>query len=254
MSLAKEIDPYKDDQKDVLFPTEELYSDEPPLESDLHLEQMNLLIDCLKLWWENRNDFYAAGNLTIYFSPQQLKNEDFRGPDFFVVLDTDNLHRDSWVVWQENGKYPNIIVELLSPSTASTDRGLKKEIYQDIFQTPEYFWFSPKNLEFAGFILINGKYQPIESNSQGWLWSQQLNLYLGIHENQLRYFTPEGELVPTYQELADQRQQNIEQEKQRADEAQLYAEQEKQRADEAVAELKALKAKLRELNIDPNSL
>jgi hypothetical protein len=26
------------------------------------------------------------------------------------------------VIWQEDGKYPNIIVELLSPSTKATDR------------------------------------------------------------------------------------------------------------------------------------
>jgi Uma2 family endonuclease len=254
MSLAKEIDPYKDDQKDVLFPTEELYSDEPPLESDLHLRQMVLLIECLHLLWQDRNDFYATGNSTIYFSPRKRTTEKFRGPDFFVVLGTEKRDRSSWVIWRENGKYPNVIVELLSASTANVDRGIKKEIYQDVFKTEEYFWFSPNNLEFAGFILVNGKYQPIEPNSQGWLWSQQLNLYLGIHENQLRYFTPEGQLVPTHQELADQRQQNIEQERQRADEAQLYAEQERQRGDEAVAELAALKAKLRELNIDLNSL
>ena len=43
-----------------------------------------------------------AGNLTIYFNPNQLKTQDFRGPDFFVVLDTDDRERKSWVVWQEN--------------------------------------------------------------------------------------------------------------------------------------------------------
>ncbi|HLP91188.1 MAG TPA: Uma2 family endonuclease [Nostocaceae cyanobacterium] len=229
MSLAKEIDP----QNDVLFPTEELYSDEPPLETNLHLRQMMLLITCLEWLWKDRNDFYATGNSTIYFSSRKVKKEKFRGPDFFVVLETEKRDRDSWVVWQENGKYPNLIVELLSSSTAATDKGLKKEIYQDVFQTPEYFWFSPKNLEFAGFVLINDKYQPIEPNPQGWLWSQQLNLYLGIHQNLLRYFTPDGQLVPTPDEFGEQQQQ---------------------RADEAITELEAIKAKLRELNIDPSSL
>jgi Uma2 family endonuclease len=211
--------------KDVIFPPGDLYSDEPPLESELHLRQIILLLQCLELWWKNRNDFYAAGNLTIYYSPHQRKSEDFRGPDFFVVRGCERKVRKSWVVWQEDGKYPNIIVELLSDSTAVIDKGLKKQIFQDIFRTPEYFWFDPNNLEFAGFILVGGTYQPIEFNPQGWLWSQQLSLYLGVHENKLRYFTPEGELIPTPEE---------------------FAQQQVQRADQ-------LAAKLRELNIDPDN-
>ncbi len=75
----------------------------------------------------------------------------FRGPDFFVVLGTESKPRKSWVVWEEGGKYPHVIVEILSESTATTDRELKKEIYQDIFRTPDYFWFSLYTQEFAGF-------------------------------------------------------------------------------------------------------
>ncbi|MGI2902575.1 Uma2 family endonuclease, partial [Hassallia sp. VBCCA 56010] len=73
---------------DVIFPPGDLYSDEPPLESELHLRQIILLLQSLELWW-HRNDFYAAGNLTVYYSPRQRKSEEFRGPDFFVVLDTE---------------------------------------------------------------------------------------------------------------------------------------------------------------------
>lgn len=88
------------------------------MESDLHRQQMDLLIDCLEWWWRDRNDFYASGNLTIYFSPDQIKSRDFRGPDFFVVLGTERKPRKSWILWAENGKYPNVIVEILSESTA----------------------------------------------------------------------------------------------------------------------------------------
>jgi hypothetical protein len=91
---------------------------------------------------------------TIYYSPNQLKSEDFRGPDFFVVLGAEKKERKSWVVWQEDGKYPNVIVELLSDSTASVDRGLKKEIYQNTFRTPTT----------SGFILTLW-------NSKDFIWS-----------------------------------------------------------------------------------
>ncbi|BBD66999.1 hypothetical protein NIES4072_57230 [Nostoc commune NIES-4072] len=232
MSVTKDFEV----PKDVIFPPGDLYSDEPPLETDLHRLQMTLLIQCLEWLWQNRNDFYASGNLTIYYSPRQRKSENFRGPDFFVVLRTERKPRKSWVVWEEDGKYPNLIIEILSNSTGDTDKGLKKEIYQDIFRTPDYFWFDPETLEFAGFHLLDGEYQPLEPNPQGWLWSQQLGLYLGVYQEKLRFFTPEAELVPTPEEVAQQ----AEQEKQRAD-------QEKQRSDR-------LAAKLRELNIDPDTI
>jgi Uma2 family endonuclease len=186
----------------IVPPPNDLLSDEPPLETDLHLRQMLLLISCLEWCWSDRQDFYCAGNLTIYYSPRQRKSEQFRGPDFFVVLGTERKSRNSWVVWEEEGRYPNLIVELLSPSTATTDRGLKKQIYQDIFRTPDYFWFDPVSLEFQGFELMSGQYQPLIANDQGWLWSQQLQLFLGVRDRQLRFFTPAGELVATPEEAA----------------------------------------------------
>ncbi len=65
------------------------------------------------------------------------------------------------------------------------------------------------------------------------MWSQQLGLYLGIHQQKLRFFTPNGQLVPTPEELALQETQRAEQQTQRAE---------------------RLAAKLRELNIDPDAL
>ncbi len=238
--------------EDIPVPPSDLLSDEPPLETYLHLQQLLLLLKCLDWWWREGSpathpDYFAAGNLTIYYSPRQRKSEQFRGPDFFVVLGTERKPRKSWVVWEEDGKYPNVIVELLSRSTADTDRGLKKQIYQDIFRTPDYFWFDPDRLEFAGFHLVDGQYEPLEPNLQGWLWSQQLELYLGVHESQLRFFTAEGELVPTPEEDASHQWQRAEQERQRAEQEQQRAEQEQQRADR-------LADKLRELGVDPTAL
>jgi len=226
MSLAKELAPSKDISEDVIFPPGDLYSDEPPLETELHLRQIILLLKCLEWLWRDRNDFYIAGNLTIYYSPRQRKSESFRGPDFFAVLGTERKTRKSWVVWEEDGKYPNVIIEILSPKTADIDKGFKKQLYQDTFRTPDYFWFDPVTLEFQGFCLISGQYQPLELNNQGHLWSQQLGLCLGIYQEQLRFFTTEGQLVPTPEEVAERETQRAER----------------------------LAAKLRELNIDPDTI
>ena len=217
----------------VVVPPGDLYSHEPPLETDLHRDQIDLLIRLLRSLWQDRQDFYVSGNITIYYSPKQLKSEDFRGPDFFVVLGTERRPRKSWVVWEEEGKYPNVIVELLSDSTAKTDRGLKKHIYQDTFRTPDYFWFDPYSLEFEGFHLVDGTYQPLEPTEQGWCWSQQLGLYLGVHQEQLRLFTAAGDLVPTPEEMAEA---------------------ERQRADGEQQRNEKLAAKLRELGVDPDQI
>jgi Uma2 family endonuclease len=98
-----------------------------------------------------------------------LKKRDFRGPDFFVVLNTEKRPRKSWVVGGEGGKYPDVIVEILSLSTANTDRTKKKELYQNTFRRPDYFWFDPETLEFQEFRLAGGEYQPLSPNEYGYL-------------------------------------------------------------------------------------
>ena len=235
-------------KNEIIFPEGEFWSDEPPLESNLHLRQIVLLIQCLEWLWQDRDDYFATGNLTVYYSPNQKKSAEFRGPDFLVVLGTTrNQNRRSWVVWQEDGKYPNVIVEILSKSTAKVDREEKKQIYQDIFRTPDYFWFDPETLEFQGFTLISGVYQPIKPNEQGWLWSEQLGLYLGIYEDKLRYFTPERELVPTPEEAARLAEDTARQERENTQQAQQLAIQERER-------VRQLEERLRSLGIDLNSV
>lgn len=208
----------------MLWVDEEWESDEPELDSDLHRQQIDLLLACLYWWWRARSDFYATGNLTIFYNPDQRITRDFRGPDFFVVLGVDPRPRKSWMLWRENYRFPNLILELLSDSTARVDRRQKRQLYQDTFKTPEYFWFDPWTAqEFEGLRLIDGLYQPIPANAQGWRWSEQLQLFLGIAEGKLRFFSPTGELVPT------------------------EAEAERQRANQAERELERLRQRLRDL-------
>ena len=234
-------------EDEVIFPPGDILSDELPLESDTHRDQIDLLIRILKLWWRERQDFYASGNLTIYYSPNQKKSEHFRGPDFFVVLGTQKKDRKSWVVWQEDGKYPNLIVEILSNSTAAVDKGLKKQVYQDTFRTPDYFWFDPVTMEFQGFHLVDGKYQEIQTTTDGRLWSQQLELYLGVYEGKLRLFTTENQLILSSEELAEQ-------ESLRAKQAEERAQQAEERAQQAEQEIVRLREVLLTQGIEPENI
>ena len=107
----------------MTLPTE----DGEPLETSWHRSEINLLIEMIRVHWRGRRDFYAGGNMFIYYSLAQARNRDYRGPDFFVARGVDgSFSREAWVVWEEGGKYPDVIVELLSPSTAREDLTTKK--------------------------------------------------------------------------------------------------------------------------------
>lgn len=110
----------------------------------------------------------------------------------------------------------------MSNSTAAVDKSLKKQVYQDTFRTPDYFWFDSVTMEFQGFHLVNGKYQEIQPTTDGRLWSQQLELYLGVYEGKLRLFTTENQLILSSEELAEQESLRA----QRAEERAQQAEQE----------------------------
>jgi len=224
-----------------------LYDDGIPMETYRHKLQMDLLVDPLAAWLSDR-DAFVAGNMFVYFSPHQLKNHDFRGPDMFAVLDVPRGERKCWVVWDE-GKGPDVVVELLSSSTAAIDKRQKKEIYQKRLRVPEYFWYDPFNsTDLAGFKISDQDYQPIIPDEQGRLISRQLNLALVRWSGQygdantvwIRWATLDGVLLPTPRELAeqaqqraDQSQQIAEQAQQRADQSQQVAEQAQQRAEQA---------------------
>ncbi|MBD2461366.1 Uma2 family endonuclease [Oscillatoria sp. FACHB-1407] len=216
-----------------LPPTQEElpYDDGVPMESARHKAQMDLLIDALTPWLAEREDGFVGGNMFVYYSSAQLRNQDFKGPDFFVVLGVPKGERKSWVVWEE-GKAPDVVIELLSDSTATTDKTSKKLIYQNQMRVPEYFWYDPFNSEdWAGFSIQQGGYKPLVMGDRDQLVSEALGLglqrwqgnYKGIDAIWLRWATLEGELLPTPEELqrqrAEQERQRAEQERQRADRA-----------------------------------
>jgi hypothetical protein len=129
---------------------------------------------------------------------------------------------------------------LLSDSTAKTDRGFKKTLYANVFRTPDYFWFDPVSYEFKGFHLVDGQYEELQPNELGHLWSRQLNLFLGIHEQTLRFFTAEAAIAAA------------ETERQRAETERLQAETERQRTEVERQRNERLVAKLRELGVEPD--
>jgi Uma2 family endonuclease len=237
----------------IYIPTQEDLpcDDDDKMETARHKYQMDLLLETIYPWLEKRQDGYAAGNMFVYYSIEQVKNKDYKGPDFYCVLDVPQTERKSWVVWQE-GKAPDVVIELLSESTATYDKTEKKRIYQNQMRVPEYFWYDPFNPDdWAGFSLAKGVYQPLELDSNQRYISERLQLalvrwqgiYRGIDAVWLRWETLEGELLPTDKEVSEREKLRADQEKQRAD-------QEKQRADQAQLEIAKLKELLKNSHVE----
>ena len=199
-----------------------------PMETPRHRYQMILLMDSLETRWKGRKDFYCGGNMFVHFSIERAMNRDFRGPDFFVVLGVDHdKDRDYWASWDEDGRLPDVIVELLSNSTESTDRTTKKEVYQNSFHTYEYYLYPPNANDVEGFRL-NKRYLPIQANERGWLWCEMLNCwfgfwkgtYLNMTGNWLRLYVKDGTLILNASETEAERA-NAETERANAAEAEL---------------------------------
>lgn len=261
------------------LPFELVYSDGEPLETHWHVNQISLFTELVEqaMTERGRNDYFVGGNMFVYYSYEQAHaiaadindRRHYRGPDIFYVGGVEaRSGQKCWVVWEE-GRYPEVIVELLSPSTARTDRTVKKDLYARVFRTPEYFLQDPYQGKLEGFRLTGAVYQPIAPNAKGRLWSERLGLELGLwhgiyrrDENTwVRLFDRDGRLVPTSDERAEAERQSAEAERQLAEVAsqraevasqlaeaeRQRAEAESQRADAAEADAAAAKAEVARL-------
>jgi len=90
------------------------------------------------------------------------------------------------------------------------DLGSKKDLYESVFRTSEYFCVNPDDCSLCGWHMENSHYVALQPDAHGWLWSNTLQLWLGMQEGHfqgttaiwLRFFTSTGALVPTGEETA----------------------------------------------------
>jgi Uma2 family endonuclease len=227
-----------------------LETDGEPLETAWHRDEINLLVEQVRQALRSRRpNYFVGGNMFIYFNLDQARKRNFKGPDFFFVDGVADKQRRYYVVWEEGGRYPDVIIELLSPKTRRIDLTTKKDVYERVFRTPEYFCYDPKTRRLRGWRLTGQVYEPLAPDSRGRLHCRTLGLslgewegeYQGVRQIWVRFFGPSDAVVPLFAEAADQR---AEAEQRRAEAAQQHAEAERQRADAAETELARLKARL----------
>ncbi len=189
-------------------------TDGEPMESPWHRAEIGLLIETIVWHWRGRTDYFVGGNMFIYFSLSYARQKKYKGPDFFLAKGVDGTRdRRYWWVFEEDGKYPDAIVELLSPTTAHDDLTTKKKLYEKTFKTHEYFCYDPETKKLQGWRLIDDRYQPIRTNDKGWLWCEELELFLGTwdgvylekRDTWLRFFDEKGTVVLVKAESEEQR-------------------------------------------------
>ena len=228
-----------------------------PMETPWHRYAMYLLIDVVACLMRGRTDYYVGGNMFIYYGAQQAKTWSYRGPDFFYVADVDGSYeRRTWITWEEEGRFPDVIIELTSPSTRAEDHGNKKKIYERTFRSSDYYCYDPDGRLLEGWHLSDRRYRDLKPNERGWLWCDTLGLWLGTWEGVylerrqvwLRWYDKDGQLLPTWTELE---RQHAEAERRRADEEQRRADEEQRRADTAEAKLARVQTWLSQQGIVP---
>jgi hypothetical protein len=115
------------------------------------------------------------------------------------------------VVWKENFRPPDVVIELTSESTEHIDRGDKMRIYAKMLRVTNYYIFDPIDLRFDGFELDPQKcvYNPIKPQANGDLFCSALGLFLGVRKSTytleeddwLRWIDKQGQMIPNETEI-----------------------------------------------------
>jgi Uma2 family endonuclease len=179
--------------------------EEPGLPDEFHDIQPQLLSRTLRLAAYDRSNFFTASDLNLYYAVKQPLWH--KRPDWFLVVDVPRLYeetdlRRSYVIWQE-GKYPNVVVEFLSPGTEREDLG---RFYKQPSPLAEDQGNGIDAIPLGAPEITSRDAQPTERNkppSKFEVYEQHLRvphyIVYSRYSQQLRYFKLEG---GRYQEQA----------------------------------------------------
>lgn len=184
----------------------------PMAETDIHLNLLIALHHALKQHFRARRDVYVSGNIFLYYRDEQGHRKNV-SPDILVVFGIEKKERRIYKL-EDEGKAPDVVIELISAETKAKDLGEKRYIYATL-GVKEYYIFDPLHeiLDPAlrGYQLVDGEYMPMMDTS---LLSKAMGLELRAEEGTLRLYdhktgarllTPEeaeAELARLREELA----------------------------------------------------
>lgn len=134
----------------------------PMAETPLHRDNMIAMIDVFRRRFAGDPMTYISGNMFLYYEQgNRWKNV---SPDVFVARDVSDRLRRVYKTWEE-GKGPDLVIEVTSASTRREDLETKFSLYRDTLKVFEYFLFDPEaeylDPPLQGYRLVEGRYEPI---------------------------------------------------------------------------------------------
>ena len=150
--------------------------------------------------YSNRTDVFADADLGLYF--EQGNRAALAAPDVVVAFGVRGGSRMSYKIWEE-GKPPDIVVEVLSHRTWRKDLRAKPGLYEAI-GIPEYWSFDQHRLGDGPPLVVrrlqNGRYRIDEGDGMTG-HSPTLGLDIRVEDTRLRLRDPVTGLdIPDYNE------------------------------------------------------
>jgi Uma2 family endonuclease len=214
-------------------------------ETELHRNIMIDLIQTLENYFAADPFVCVSGNMLMFYEEGNRRKH--VSPDVFVVRGIAKRLRENYLIWQE-GKAPDLVIEVTSKSTKHVDQVRKKNLYRDVLQVSEYFMFDPTadylNPSLQGLRLVDGEYLPIEWVA-GRLPSGVLGLHLEGDWQELRLYDParRSRLLKPF-ELRRESDQRAEAAEKQAEAAEKRAESSDKARREAMAEVERLRQEI----------
>ncbi len=235
--------------EEIIYPSSD---GQPMAESTIQYELIVKIKEgCESLFKDDPNVFVAAD---LLWYPVEGRPDISQAPDTMVVFGRPKGDRLSYIQHREDNIGPQVVFEIRSHNDRNTKMNKKLSFYQR-HGVEEYYLYDPERNELDGWQRIEGDLEVIEP-MEGWI-SPRLGVRFELGSDGLEIYRPNGEKFLSYAELEEERlldRQRLQQESQRAEQESQRAEQADQRAEQANQIAQRLAAKLRELNIDPDSI
>lgn len=238
-------------EEEWLYPSSD---GEPLAETGFHLRALFILFSLLQDWLKKQRKTFLACDMNWYWERGNKKK--CRAPDLMVIKGVGRRQRRCYLAWQHDGTPPCFIVEIVSAKTWKEDSVSKVELYARL-GVREYFLFDvdarhiPTRL--LGYRLDErGRYQAIEADQRGRLFSEELQVLLKADKKILRLLDPQtGRRLLLPEERAERERKRAELQRLRAQRADQQVQEATQQAQEAMQRAERLAQRLRELGIDP---
>ena len=184
-------------------------SDDTPVDNELQNLIPNLLEGVLALIWKHRTDWFFGVDMGIYYDAEQPPLV----PDGFLSLGVERIIdedlRLSYVLWEENGQVPVLMLEVVSKNR-SREYSKKKKDYAQLGAL-YYVIYAPRRRRkerLEVYRLENGEYVLQQENP---VWLPEIGLgigsergtYLGRTREWLYWYDNNGKRLSTAEEQAE---------------------------------------------------